>query len=123
PNNPSHQFTVVGIGDMGGDVFGNGMLLSPNIKLLAAFNHLHIFIDPTPDVAAALSERERLFNLPRSTWDDYNKALISQGGGVFSRQDKAIAISSAMKQAFTIEAHSLTPDELIHALLKSPVDL
>ncbi len=123
PNNPSHQFTVVGIGDMGGDVFGNGMLLSPNIKLLAAFNHLHIFIDPTPDVAAALSERERLFNLPRSTWDDYNKALISQGGGVFSRQDKAIAISSAMKQAFTIEADNLTPDELIHALLKSPVDL
>lgn len=123
PNNPTNQFTVVGIGDMGGDVFGNGMLLSPNIKLLAAFNHLHIFIDPTPDVAAALSERERLFNLPRSTWDDYNKALISQGGGVFSRQDKAIAISSAMKQAFTIEADSLTPDELIHALLKSPVDL
>lgn len=123
PDNPDNQFTVVGIGDMSGDVFGNGMLLSPNIKLIAAFNHLHVFIDPTPDVAAAFAERERLFNLPRSTWDDYNKALISQGGGVFSRQDKAISITPQMQQAFAIDADSLTPDEFIHALLKSPVDL
>lgn len=123
PDNTDNQFTVVGIGDMSGDVFGNGMLLSPNIRLLAAFNHLHIFIDPTPDVAAALAERERLFKLPRSTWDDYDKVLISQGGGVFSRQEKAIAINDAMKQAFGITADRLTPDELIHALLKAPVDL
>lgn len=123
PSDSNNRFTVVGIGDMSGDVFGNGMLLSPNIKLLAAFNHLHIFIDPTPDTAASFAERERLFHLPRSTWDDYDKPLISQGGGVFSRQDKAIAITPEMKAAFAIENDSLTPDELIHALLKAPVDL
>lgn len=123
PADPNNQFTVVGIGDMSGDVFGNGMLLSPNIQLVAAFNHLHIFIDPTPNTQTSFAERERLFNLPRSTWDDYNKTLISQGGGVFSRQDKGIAITPEMKSAFAIEADSLTPDELIHALLKAPVDL
>lgn len=123
PDDPNNQFTVVGIGDMSGDVFGNGMLLSPNIKLVAAFNHLHIFIDPNPDTQASFAERERLFHLPRSTWDDYNKALISNGGGIFSRQDKAIAINDTMKHAFAIEQDSLTPDELIHALLKAPVDL
>ncbi|MBS9779757.1 MAG: NAD-glutamate dehydrogenase [Moraxellaceae bacterium] len=117
------DFTVVGIGDMSGDVFGNGMLLSRHIKLLSAFNHLHIFIDPTPDTEISFVERERLFNLPRSTWADYNSELISKGGGVFSRSDKSIAISEEMKTAFNITADSLTPDELIHEMLKAPVDL
>lgn len=123
PDNSDNQIRVVGIGDMSGDVFGNGMLLSPNIQLVAAFNHLHIFIDPTPEVSPAFAERDRLFKLPRSTWDDYDKSLISQGGGVFSRQDKAITITDEMKTAFGIEADTLTPDELIHALLVAPVDL
>ncbi|WP_201584433.1 NAD-glutamate dehydrogenase [Psychrobacter jeotgali] len=118
------DFTVVGIGDMSGDVFGNGMLRSTHTKLVAAFNHLHIFIDPNPtDTEAAYAERERLFNMPRSTWDDYEKSLISQGGGVFSRQDKTIVISDEMKEVFAIEADSLAPNELISALLKAPVDL
>ncbi|WP_227429309.1 NAD-glutamate dehydrogenase [Psychrobacter sp. I-STPA6b] len=117
------DFTVVGIGDMSGDVFGNGMLLSKHIKLQAAFNHLHIFIDPNPDTQASFAERQRLFNLPRSTWADYDASLISQGGGVFSRQDKSIAISAEMKQAFNLTQDTMTPNELIHALLKAPVDL
>lgn len=117
------DFTVVGIGDMSGDVFGNGMLLSKHIKLQAAFNHLHIFIDPNPDTKASYEERERLFNLPRSTWDDYDKSLISQGGGVFSRSDKSIAISDEMKEAFDISEDNLTPNELINRLLTAPVDL
>ncbi len=117
------DFTVVGIGDMSGDVFGNGMLRSTHTKLVAAFNHLHIFIDPNPDTTASYAERERLFNLPRSTWDDYEKSLISKGGGVFSRQDKTIAISPEMKALFDISEDSLAPNELISALLKSPVDL
>ncbi len=117
------DFTVVGIGDMSGDVFGNGMLRSTHTKLVAAFNHLHIFIDPNPDTAASYAERERLFEMPRSTWDDYEKSLISQGGGVFSRQDKTIALSPEMKALFDISADSLTPNDLISALLKSPVDL
>lgn len=117
------DFTVVGIGDMSGDVFGNGMLRSTHTKLVAAFNHLHIFIDPSPDTKASYAERERLFNLPRSTWDDYEKSLISQGGGVFSRQDKAITISPEMKELFAISEDSLAPNDLISALLKSPVDL
>lgn len=117
------EFTVVGIGDMSGDVFGNGMLLSDNTLLQAAFNHLHIFIDPTPDAKISHAERERLFNLPRSSWQDYDPQLISQGGGVFSRQAKSISITDEMKQAFAIEEDSLTPNELIHALLKAPVDL
>ena len=116
-------FTAIGIGDMSGDVFGNGMLLSANTRLLAAFNHLHIFIDPNPDPAVSLAERERLFRLPRSTWADYNPALISQGGGVFARSDKTIAISPEMKAAFDIQEDSLPPTELISRLLKAPVDL
>ena len=116
-------FTAIGIGDMSGDVFGNGMLLSANTRLLAAFNHLHIFIDPNPDPAASLAERERLFRLPCSTWADYNPALISQGGGVFARSDKTIAISPEMKAAFDIQEDSLPPTELISRLLKAPVDL
>lgn len=120
-----HQddFTVIGIGDMSGDVFGNGMLCSTHTKLVAAFNHLHIFIDPNPDTATSYLERERLFKLPRSTWEDYNKSLISQGGGVFARTDKAIAITPEMKALFAITEDSLAPNEFISALLRAPVDL
>ena len=115
--------TVVGIGDMGGDVFGNGMLLSRSLKVVAAFNHLHIFVDPQPDPATSYTERERLFGLPRSSWADYDRTLISPGGGVFERTMKSIPISNDMRTAFAISAERLTPDELINALLKAPVDL
>ena len=117
------DFSVVGIGDMSGDVFGNGMLLSRHICLVAAFNHLHIFIDPNPDSAKSFTERSRLFELPRSGWSDYNKSLISKGGGVFERSAKSIPISKEMRERFGIEQSSATPDELISLLLKSPVDL
>lgn len=117
------DFTVVGIGDMSGDVFGNGMLLSKHICLVAAFNHMHIFIDPDPDSASSFRERQRLFKKPRSAWSDYNNKLISKGGGVFSRSEKSITITPQMKNRFAIEQDSLTPDQLIHHLLKSPVDL
>lgn len=115
--------TVVGIGDMAGDVFGNGLLLSQTVNLVAAFNHMHIFIDPAPDAQASFNERKRLFKLPRSSWADYEAALISSGGGVFSRAAKSIAITPAMKRLFDIKPDSLTPNELITALLKAPVDL
>ncbi len=117
------DFTVIGVGDMGGDVFGNGMLLSQHICLVAAFNHLHIFVDPSPDSAASYVERKRLFEAPGSSWEDYDKALISKGGGVFSRAAKAIIISEEMKARFDIADNSLTPNELIHRLLQAPVDL
>lgn len=117
------DFTVVGIGDMAGDVFGNGMLLSEHIRLCAAFNHLHIFIDPNPDSATSFVERKRMFALPRSSWVDYNLDLISSGGGVFSRNVKSIDISPEMKRRFAIEEDKLNPNELISALLRSPVDL
>ncbi len=117
------DFTVVGIGDMSGDVFGNGMLQSTHTKLVAAFNHLHIFIDPNPNPEDSYAERARLFNTPRSTWDDYEKSLISQGGGVFSRNDKIITISAEMKQLFDISADTLAPNDFISALLRAPVDL
>ncbi|TDG11929.1 NAD-glutamate dehydrogenase [Seongchinamella unica] len=119
----SSDFTVVGIGDMGGDVFGNGMLLSQHIRLLAAFNHLHIFVDPEPDAAASYAERKRLFELPRSSWSDYATELISEGGGVFSRFAKSIAISPQMQARFDIEDTHLTPNELISQLLRARVDL
>ncbi len=119
----SSAFSVVGIGDMAGDVFGNGMLLSETIQLVAAFNHQHIFIDPNPDSPSSFAERQRLFALPRSSWSDYNAELISRGGGVFSRQAKRIPISSEMKVRFAIDEDHLTPDTLITALLKSPVDM
>lgn len=119
----NEPFTVIGIGDMGGDVFGNGMLLSRKIRLLAAFNHLHIFIDPNPDCEGSYEERARLFALPRSSWADYEKKLISEGGGVFSRQDKSIAITPEMQRVFDIEETQLTPSELIQKLLKAPVEL
>ncbi len=116
-------FTVVGIGDMSGDVFGNGMLLSRHIRLQAAFNHQHIFIDPDPDPKVSLAERRRLFRKPRSGWDDYRKDLISAGGGVFSRQDKTIPISAEVRQWLGIEDTQLAPHALIKALLQAPVDL
>jgi glutamate dehydrogenase len=117
------DFTVVGIGDMSGDVFGNGMLQSRHIKLVGAFDHRHIFLDPTPDTDASYRERERLFQLPRSSWADYDPLLISRGGGVYPRSAKAIAVTPEVKQALSVEADSLTPDELIRALVKAPVDL
>ncbi|HET7307283.1 MAG TPA: NAD-glutamate dehydrogenase [Gammaproteobacteria bacterium] len=117
------DFTVVGIGDMAGDVFGNGMLLSRHIKLIAAFNHMHIFLDPNPEPEASFQERERLFNLPRSTWEDYDASVISTGGGIYSRSAKQIPLSDEIRAALDIEAESLTPQELIRAILKAPVDL
>ena len=116
-------FTVVGIGDMSGDVFGNGMLLSPAIKLVAAFNHMHIFIDPDPDVKKSYRERERMFKLSRSTWNDYNKKLISKGGGVFARRAKRIDLTPQMQNLLDCKEEFLTPNELIVYLLKARVDL
>ncbi|MCF6355559.1 MAG: NAD-glutamate dehydrogenase [Candidatus Polarisedimenticolaceae bacterium] len=119
----NQDFSVVGIGDMAGDVFGNGMLLSQHTKLVAAFNHLHIFIDPNPDPKRSFEERERLFKLPRSNWSDYDPAALSTGGGIYSRSAKSIPLSSEAQQALGIEAGRLTPNELIRAILKAPVDL
>ncbi len=119
----SEPFSVVGIGDMGGDVFGNGMLLSEHIRLQAAFNHLHIFLDPDPDPAIGFKERKRLFELPRSSWEDYDKKLISKGGGIFSRTAKSIELSDQVRTWLGIEDQQLTPQELIHELLKAPCDL
>ena len=116
-------FTVIGIGDMSGDVFGNGMLLSKNIQLLAAFNHQHIFLDPTPDAAKSYAERARLFALPRSGWNDYKADLISAGGGVFERKAKTIKLSKEVRKCFDIKAENITPDDLIHILLCAKVDL
>ncbi len=117
------DFTVVGVGDMSGDVFGNGMLQSRHIRLLGAFNHLHIFIDPAPEPAGSYAERKRLFELPRSSWADYDPRLISPGGGVFERSAKSIPISAEMKHAFAIADDHLTPAELIQRLLSAQVDL
>ncbi len=122
-NTQNDPFTVAGIGDMSGDVFGNGMLLSKKIKLVAAFNHRRIFLDPDPDMAASFKERQRLFRKRGSTWDDYNEALISKGGGVFSRQAKTIRLSNETRRLLKVDATSLQPDELIRAILKMPVDL
>jgi len=119
----STDFTVVGIGGMAGDVFGNGMLLSKHIQLVAAFDHMNVFIDPNPEIASSFAERERLFNLGQVGWDDYNTKLISKGGGVFSRASKSIAITPEMKKRFDIEENSLTPNDLINRVLKAPVDM
>lgn len=119
----TQAFSVVAIGDMGGDVFGNGMLMSEHIQMVAAFNHMHIFIDPTPDAAASFVERKRLFELPRSSWSDYDESLISKGGGVFSRAAKWIDITPEMKKRFDISEDRLAPNDLISALLKARVDL
>lgn len=119
----NQDFTCVGIGDMSGDVFGNGMLLAKHTKLIAAFNHLHIFIDPNPDIKKAYDERKRLFDLPRSNWTDYDQSKISKGGGVFERSAKSITLSPEAKKALSIEGSAHTPDEIIKAILKAPVDL
>ena len=116
-------FTVAGIGDMSGDVFGNGMLLSRQIKLVAAFDHRHIFLDPSPDPASSFAERERVFGLPRSSWADYDQSLISEGGGIHPRTAKSITLSPQVRALLDLEATRLTPTELIQAILKAPVDL
>ena len=124
-NTQEEDFTVVGIGDMSGDVFGNGMLLSEHIRLVAAFDHRHIFLDPKPDAATSYAERRRIFELPRSSWADYDTALISQGGGIYPRTAKAIPVNAQVRAALGIESRApkLTPAELMKAILKAPVDL
>ncbi|MCP5089661.1 MAG: NAD-glutamate dehydrogenase [Gammaproteobacteria bacterium] len=122
-NIQKESFTVAGIGDMGGDVFGNGMLLSRKIKLVAAFNHRNIFLDPDPDPVKSFAERRRLFRKSGSTWQDYNRDLISKGGGIYSRKDKTIRLSSQAKKLLDVTTPSLQPDELIRAILKMRVDL
>ena len=114
---------VVGIGDMSGDVFGNGLLLSKNLKLVAAFNHMHIFLDPNPDPGLSFVERKRLFDLPRSSWEDYNPELISKGGGVYSRAAKSITLSDEVKALLDVEDDKMMPNDLLRALLKAPVDM
>lgn len=117
------EITVVGIGDMSGDVFGNGMLLSTHVKLVGAFNHMHIFLDPSPDPSISFKERKRLFEMPRSTWDDYDKALISKGGGVYSRFSKAVPLTPEVKKLLNIDVDRLEPNDLIKAILTARVDL
>ncbi len=116
------DFTAVGIGDMSGDVFGNGMLLSEHIRLVAAYDHRHVFIDPAPG-PAAYAERRRLFELPGSSWDDYDRALISEGGGVYPRSAKAIRLSDQAREALRVQEEVLPPTEVIRAILRAPVDL
>ena len=122
-NLDNEEISVVGIGDMAGDVFGNGMLLSRKIKLLAVFNHIHIFIDPNPDPEISFNERKRLFEMPRSTWLDYDSKLISKGGGVYSRHVKLIKLSKEIRTALSIKEDKLEPNKLIQAILKAKVDL
>ncbi len=117
------DFTVVGIGDMSGDVFGNGMLLSKKIRLKGAFNHIHIFIDPDPNAEISYRERERLFKLPKSTWEDYDKSLISMGGGVFSRNEKAISLSKPIREFLDTDTMEMSGDELVKHLLKADIEL
>ncbi|MHC4955240.1 MAG: NAD-glutamate dehydrogenase [Planctomycetota bacterium] len=119
----SEDFTVVGVGDMGGDVFGNGMLLSKHIQLVGAFNHIHIFIDPDPDPARSYKERKRLFEMPRSSWMDYDVGLISKGGGVFDRKAKSIPVSDEMRERFGLSETRVTPNELIRVLLRAEAEL
>lgn len=119
----SEEFTVIGVGDMSGDVFGNGMLLSKHIKMIGAFNHQHILIDPDPDPAQSWAERQRLFDLPRSAWSDYNAKLISKGGGIFERKAKSIKISPEMKTLFGLTQDKAPPNELIKAMLQVNVEL
>jgi glutamate dehydrogenase len=121
----NQDFTCVGIGDMSGDVFGNGMLLSEHIRLVAAFDHRHIFLDPNPDAARSFVERQRMFKVPRSSWDDYDKSLISAGGGVYPRSVKSIPVSPEVRAALGLRAdvEHLSPNELLSAILKAPVDL
>jgi glutamate dehydrogenase len=122
-NIQEEDFTVVGVGDMSGDVFGNGMLLSPHIRLVGAFNHLHIFVDPAPDAAASLAERRRLFELARGSWDQYDQKVLSPGGAVFERRSKVLKPSAEVRRRFNIAVESVTPNELIAAMLRAEVDL
>ncbi|MGQ4659236.1 NAD-glutamate dehydrogenase domain-containing protein [Lysobacter sp. F6437] len=124
-NSQKQDFTAVGIGDMSGDVFGNGMLLSRHIRLVAAFDHRHIFLDPDPDAAVTFKERQRMFKVPRSSWEDYDTSLISKGGGVFPRSAKSIPLSPQVREALGIDTGvaALSPTELMSAILKAPVDL
>ncbi|MGD9700807.1 MAG: NAD-glutamate dehydrogenase [Acidimicrobiia bacterium] len=117
------ELTVVGIGDMSGDVFGNGMLRSPHVKLVAAFDHRHVFLDPDPDPARSYAERKRLFELPRSSWADYDPLVISHGGGVYPRSAKVIELSPEVRRVLDVDAVALAPNELLSAILRSPVDL
>ncbi|WP_420080634.1 NAD-glutamate dehydrogenase [Streptomyces sp. JL4002] len=121
----TEDFTVVGVGDMSGDVFGNGMLLSEHIRLVAAFDHRHIFIDPTPDAATSYAERRRLFELPRSSWADYDTSLISAGGGIHPRSAKSVPVNAQIREALGIDAGvtKMTPADLMQAILRAPVDL
>jgi glutamate dehydrogenase len=121
----TQDFTCVGIGDMSGDVFGNGMLLSEHIRLLAAFDHRHVFLDPNPDTVRSFAERQRLFNVPRSSWDDYDKSLISSGGGVYPRSAKSIPVSAEVRTVLGLkpDVEHMAPNDLLNAVLKAPVDL
>jgi glutamate dehydrogenase len=119
----SEPFTVIGCGDMSGDVFGNGMLLSRQIRLLAAFDHRHVFLDPNPDPAKGFAERERMFALPRSSWDDYDRKAISKGGGVFARTLKSVPLSTEVQAMLGVRAEAMAPAELINAILKAPAEL
>ncbi|KAF1718658.1 glutamate dehydrogenase [Pseudoxanthomonas yeongjuensis] len=124
-NSQTEDFTCAGIGDMSGDVFGNGMLLSEHIRLVAAFDHRHIFLDPNPDAARSFKERQRMFKVPRSSWADYDAKLISKGGGIYPRSLKSIEITAPVRAALGLadDVKSLSPNELMSAILKSPVDL
>ena len=115
--------SMTGVGDMSGDVFGNGLLLSRQVRLIAAFDHRHIFLDPAPDLATSFAERQRMFALPRSSWEDYDKRLISAGGGVFPRSVRSIELSSQVQMALATDVTSATPEELLHLILLAPVDL
>jgi glutamate dehydrogenase len=119
----TQPFTVIGVGDMSGDVFGNGMLLSEQTRLIAAFDHRDIFIDPEPDASASFAERKRMFALPRSSWADYDKGLISKGGGVFSRKLKSVPLTDEIRALLDLDAEALTPAELINAILKARAEL
>mgnify|MGYP003343110309 CR=1 FL=1 len=117
------ELTVIGIGDMSGDVFGNGLLRSRHVKLIAAFDHRHVFIDPDPDPSVSFDERSRMFALPRSSWADYDTSLLSEGGGVYARSLKSIELSPQACKRLGVERSTFTPNELISAILRSPVDL
>ena len=117
------DYTAVGIGDMSGDVFGNGMLCSRHTRLLAAFNHMHVFLDPDPDAEKSYEERRRLFDLPRSAWSDYDESLISEGGGIHLRAAKSIQITPQVREMLGIEDERMAPNDLIRAILRAPVDL
>ncbi len=119
----STPISMTGVGDMSGDVFGNGLLLSRQVRLVAAFDHRHVFIDPTPDLATAFAERQRLFALPRSSWDDYDRSLISAGGGIWPRTARTIELSPQMRTALGTDVASATPEQLLHLILAAPVDL